>query len=120
MPPAVCAASLHPNKTPTTPRLNNELGTPLSSQGLHPFPASSLRNTMEAIRKGLNLMNGLLVRVGIDSTDGGWNAPIRLASGDFAYVAITDTKPLRDGMARRYDEFIPVAKRFGEQLPTPL
>src|SRR5207248_2123601 len=40
--------------------------------------------------------------------------------GDFAYVAITDTKPLRDGMARRYDEFIPVAKRFGEQLPTPL
>ena len=29
-------------------------------------------------------MNGLLVRVGIDSTDGGWNAPMRLASGEFA------------------------------------
>jgi len=65
-------------------------------------------------------MNGLLVRVGIDSTDGGWNAPMRLASGEFAYVTITDTKPLREGMARRYDEFIPVAKRFGEQLPQKL
>jgi hypothetical protein len=65
-------------------------------------------------------MNGLLVRVGIDSTDGCWNAPMRLASREFAYVTITDTKPLRDGMARRYDEFIPVAKRFGEQLPPEL
>ena len=45
---------------------------------------------------------------------------MRLASGEFAYVTITDTKPLRDGMARRYDEFIPVARRFGEQLPLPL
>src|SRR5207245_4732815 len=65
-------------------------------------------------------MNGLLVRVGIDSTGGCWNAPMRLASGEFAYVTITDTKPLRDGMARHYDEFIPVAKRFGEQLPPDL
>ncbi len=65
-------------------------------------------------------MNGLLVRVGIDSTDGCWNAPMRLASGEFAYVTITDTKPLRDGMARRYDEFVPVAARFGEQLPEGL
>jgi len=37
-------------------------------------------------------MNGLLVRVGIDSTDGGWNAPVRLASGEFAYVTITDSQ----------------------------
>jgi len=65
-------------------------------------------------------MKGLLVRVGIDSTDGRWIAPMRLASGEFAYVTITDTKPLRDGMARRYDEFTPVTKRFGEQLPPEL
>ena len=45
---------------------------------------------------------------------------MRLASGEFAYITITDTKPLRDGMARCYDEFIPVAARFGEQLPEPL
>ncbi len=65
-------------------------------------------------------MNGLLVRVGIDSTDGCWNAPVRLASSEFAYVTITESKPLRDGTARRYDEFIPVAARFGEHLPEPL
>jgi hypothetical protein len=45
---------------------------------------------------------------------------MRLASGEFAYVPITDTRPLFDGMARRYDEFVPVAKRFGEQLPPEL
>jgi len=65
-------------------------------------------------------MNGLLVRVGIDSTDGGWNAPMRRSSGEFAYVTITETKPARDDMARRYDEFIPVVARFAEQLPPPL
>lgn len=64
--------------------------------------------------------NGLLVRVGIDSTDGCWNAPVRTGSGEFAYVTITDTKSPRDGMVRRYDEFIPVVKRFGEQLPPEL
>ena len=49
-----------------------------------------------------------------------FRSPTRLASGEFAYITITDTKPLRVGMARRYDEFIPVAKRFGQQLPPPL
>jgi len=65
-------------------------------------------------------VNGLLVRVGIDSTDGCWNAPMRLATGDFAYVTITETKPQRDGMARMYDEFVPVANRFGDRLPREL
>jgi hypothetical protein len=65
-------------------------------------------------------MKGLLVRVGIDSTDGCWNAPMRMASGEFAYITITDTKPMRDGMGRSYDEFIPVVKRFGVELPAPL
>lgn len=45
---------------------------------------------------------------------------MRLASGEFAYITITDTKPLRDGMARLYDEFVPVAARFGERLPQAL
>lgn len=58
-------------------------------------------------------MNGLLVRVGIDSTDGSWNAPIELSTREFAYVTITDTKPLREGMARYYDEFVPIVSRFG-------
>jgi len=65
-------------------------------------------------------MKGLLVRVGIDSTDGCWNAPVRLTSSEFAYVTITDSKPMRKGLARGYDEFIPVVRRFGEELPSPL
>jgi len=65
-------------------------------------------------------MNGLLVRVGIDSTDGCWNAPVRTSSGEFAYVTITEAKPFRRGMARRYDEFAPVVERFGESLPQEL
>jgi Nucleotide modification associated domain 3 len=62
-------------------------------------------------------MNGLLVRVGIDSTDGRWNAPVRLTSGEFAYVTITDTKPLREGLVRSCDEFTAVVTRFDERLP---
>lgn len=65
-------------------------------------------------------MNGLLVRVGIDCTDGGWNAPMKLATNEFAYVTITETKPLRQGMARYYDEFVPVVAHFGETLPPSL
>ena len=65
-------------------------------------------------------MNGLLVRVGIDSTDGGWNAPVRMASDEFAYVTITEAKPLRQGMARRYDEFNQALEPFGECLPEAL
>ena len=57
-------------------------------------------------------MNGLLVRVGIDSTDGGWNAPVLSATGDFAYVTITEEKSLRAGQARLYDEFKPAVQRI--------
>lgn len=62
-------------------------------------------------------MKGLLVRVGIDSTDGGWNAPVRVGSGEFAFVTITETKPLREGLARSYDEFHPVLIPFNQRLP---
>src|ERR1700730_3106630 len=65
-------------------------------------------------------MRGLLVRVGIDSTDCCWNAPMRLESREFAYITITETKAIRDGMARYYNEFVPVAARYGEQLPQAL
>jgi hypothetical protein len=65
-------------------------------------------------------MNGLLVRVGIDSTDGGWNAPVLAATGDFAYVTITEEKPLRAGQALLYDEFEHAVQRFSVSLPTVL
>ena len=65
-------------------------------------------------------MRGLLVRVGIDSTDGNWNAPVRTASGEFAYVTITETKQMRSGLIRRYDEFLPAVTQFGQELPREL
>jgi hypothetical protein len=65
-------------------------------------------------------MRGLLVRVGIDSTDGRWNAPVRIGSGEFAYITITETKPLRPGLARYYDELAPAVARFGLNLPDRL
>ena len=65
-------------------------------------------------------MNGLLVRVGIDSTDGGWNAPVIIRSGEFAYITITEAKPARPGLLRSYDEFVPALSRFGVELPRRL
>lgn len=65
-------------------------------------------------------MNGVLVRVGVDSTDGGWNAPMRLSSGEFAYVTITDSKAMRKGLARSYDEFVPTVKKIEIEVPLSL
>ena len=62
-------------------------------------------------------MKGLLVRVGIDSTDGQWNGPVRTRTGEFAFVTITEEAPLRPGMATPYDQFIPVVQRFDQSLP---
>jgi hypothetical protein len=65
-------------------------------------------------------MKGLLVRVGVDSTDGGWNAPVRESTGEFAYVTITETKHLRPGLARQYDELVPAVTRLGLTFPERL
>jgi hypothetical protein len=59
-------------------------------------------------------------RVGIDSTHVRWNAPVRLSTGEFAYVTITETKRLRPGLGRYYDEFAPAVARFGLALPERL
>lgn len=65
-------------------------------------------------------MRGLLIRVGIDLTDGNWNAPVDAATGEFAYVTITEVKQLRPGLARFYDEFAPAIAKFGLELPPHL
>ncbi len=51
-------------------------------------------------------MRGLLVRVGIDKTYGGWNAPCR-ADGSFCYVPMKprDPEDSEDGFRTTYDEF---------------
>jgi hypothetical protein len=65
-------------------------------------------------------MTGLLVRVGIDSTDGDWNAPVNVATREFAYVTITEVKQVRPGLARFFDEFVPAISKFHTQLPQSL
>lgn len=65
-------------------------------------------------------MKGLLVRIGIDSTDGYWNAPVDRATGEFAYVTITEAKPLRPSLGRFFDEFMPAVSKFNVELPQHL
>ena len=67
-------------------------------------------------------MKGLLVRVGIDSTDGNWNAPARRSSGEFAFVTITENpeRTARPRLARLFDEFSSAVRPFGVEVPSSL
>ena len=54
------------------------------------------------------LLVPFLVRVGIDSSDDGhWNGPADPESLRFGYVPIVETKFVRQGMERSYDELCP-------------
>lgn len=63
-------------------------------------------------------MRGLLVRVGIDSSCGSWNAPVDLSTGNFVYVPIPESKSLRPGLERSFDELASPLTRIGVPLPT--
>lgn len=66
-------------------------------------------------------MKGLLVRVGIDATAGGWNGPVDPATGSFVYVPIPETQEyIRLGLGLPYKEIIPALSRMKEQLPRHL
>lgn len=64
-------------------------------------------------------MNVLFVRVGADRSAGGgsWNGPVDSNSGDFAYVAIPETRPIHVGMEKSYNSLTRVLTRFRVQLP---
>lgn len=70
----------------------------------------------------------VLIRVGIDQTCGGWNAPCNPSTGDFLYVPIPESKPNQAGMERTYAAIItPALHAFAQrnpvgdlQLPTQL
>jgi hypothetical protein len=64
-------------------------------------------------------MKGLLIRVGIDSTDGNWNAPAKTVTREFVYLTIEEHRPLR-AAPRLYDEFEAAVSHFGAQMPTRL
>ena len=65
-------------------------------------------------------MKALLVRVGIDSTFGKWNAPIDPQSGEFVYLPIPEFMPSHKHLERCYTETLPVLKRFCEKYKLEL
>ena len=64
-------------------------------------------------------MRCLLVRVGADRSKGGgsWNGPVDSASNEFAYVAIPETRSVREGMEKPYSALAPALSKFGVGLP---
>jgi hypothetical protein len=64
--------------------------------------------------------HGLLVRVGIDSSCGGWNAPCDIESGSFTYVPIPESKKQHPTLSTQFDEFRHAVGRFGMSLPPEL
>src|SRR5262245_49701223 len=58
-------------------------------------------------------MKALLVRIGVDQTYGGWNAPVN-AAGEFVYVPIPENsdKLFHPGLERRYGEVLPALYGF--------
>jgi hypothetical protein len=66
------------------------------------------------------LARGLLVRVGIDSSCGGWNAPCDVRNGSFAYVPIPESKKQHVSLFTLYDEFDEPVRRLGAVLPMEL
>lgn len=68
-------------------------------------------------------MKLMLVRVGIDSTYGKWNAPVNPKTQEFAYVPIPEEHPnkgIRPGYERWYKEFKIPCEQFGEDFPKRL
>jgi hypothetical protein len=65
--------------------------------------------------------SGILLRVGIDSQAGKWNAPCR-DDGRFCYVPIPDGRSSNRGPAfdRHYSEFEPYVKHLGVEWPIHL
>ena len=59
-------------------------------------------------------MEIILVRVGIDSKYGEWNAPIDLCSNDFLYIPIPESQnfKIKEELVRPYKELLPIIKDF--------
>jgi hypothetical protein len=63
---------------------------------------------------------GLLVRVGIDSSCGDWNAPVNAQTGAFAYVPIPEAREQHGGLETGYKGFVAGIKGLGASLPSQL
>jgi hypothetical protein len=60
------------------------------------------------------MRKGILIRVGIDSSYGEWNAPVNPDNGDFVFLPIPENKKheINPGQAFPYNHFISDLKKF--------
>jgi hypothetical protein len=63
---------------------------------------------------------GLLVRVGIDSSCGGWNAPCDIKSRSFAYIPIPESKEQHPSLVTSFDEFKSSVRKLNAIFPIEL
>ena len=70
----------------------------------------------------LNTVNGVLLRVGCDSTTKGgrWNPPVDPRTWEYAYVPIPEGSYAHDFLCPTYEEFDGIVQRFGVALPAHL
>jgi hypothetical protein len=65
-------------------------------------------------------MKAFLVRVGIDSESGHWNAPINTQTFEFAYIPIPESQPIKPGYEISYQQFKPVCSNLGKEIKEKL
>ncbi len=68
----------------------------------------------------MNKRQALLIRVGIDSSYGKWNAPVNPEDGTFVYVPIPEEKKIMHGYETPYLPFIQACRSFGGNPPLHL
>jgi hypothetical protein len=63
-------------------------------------------------------MQGMLIRVGIDQTFGGWNAPVDTDTNEFVFVPIPEIPDgQRPKLVHKYEEVAAPLKRYDIDLP---
>lgn len=67
-------------------------------------------------------MNAFLVRVGVDSSYGGWNAPVDPRSKSFVYVPVPENEDteMRKGLAQSFSKIYPIVETFFQGYPSAL
>lgn len=67
-------------------------------------------------------MNGLLVRVAADQSEGGghWNSPVDSSNNEFVYAAIPECRPNHVGMEKPYSALTPYMMKIGVTIPSHL
>lgn len=62
-------------------------------------------------------MRGYLIRIAVDQAYGGWNGPMNPETGEFVYVPIPESRPMRDNLATPYTSVEPALSRFEHRHP---